>query len=125
MKIKIKDAEVELKYKFRSEILFEDVMERTFQGKTVQDWVMYFYCTVVANTSDGFAGYEEFLSWLDEKPETLYEFIDWYAEQQAGIVKKRQEQVAKGMKKKAAAKARGRRKSTSPGSSVSSVLNIE
>lgn len=101
MIININGKEIELRFKFRSEILFEEVQSRSFEGKSISDWILYYYCTVIANTDDGFIEYEKFIEWLDENPDSIYAFIQWYTEFQTGIMAKRSEQLTQEAKKKA------------------------
>ena len=89
MEIKIKDTNVKIKFSFRAELLYEDVKEHSFAGQNLHDWILYFYCTVTANTADGFIEYDDFIVWLDENPEALYEFIQWYSDMQNQIINTR------------------------------------
>lgn len=99
-KYNLNGQEVDIKFKFRSEILFEEVNGKSFTGETISDWLLYFYCTVIANTSDDFIKYDEFVEWLDENPDLLFEFIQWYTEYQSGIIEKRKTKIEADLKKK-------------------------
>lgn len=101
MKINIDNQNIELRFRFRSEILFEEIAQKSFQGESVAQWILYFYCTLIANTDDGFIEYDSFVKWLDDNPDALYEFIEFYTKFQSGVLEKRQKAIEAAAKKKA------------------------
>lgn len=101
MTITIKERDIDVVFKFRTELLYEDAMEKSFTGNTIREWVTYFYCTIIANTEDGFIKWDEFMDWLDENTDTFYEFISWYNDVQTSIMSLRQKKMADEASKKA------------------------
>lgn len=77
MKVTWKDNEVELKYSFRSMMLFENVTGRSFSLKTTTDSIVYFYCVLIASSGLEDVDFDEFVDWLDENPQSLVDFSQW------------------------------------------------
>lgn len=80
MKINFNNREIEFKFKFRADMLFEDKRGKSFEAKSITDWVTYFWCYYIALTKDHSLTLEEFEDLLDEQPSLLYDFINWYTE---------------------------------------------
>lgn len=104
MIITIKERDVDIKFNFRAEMIFEEVRGHTFNGQNTTEWLMYFYATIIANTQDGFIGFEEYVNWLSDHAEYLYDFIEYYTEINRNIVelrkKKKEQQEKKATRKK-------------------------
>ena len=100
MKINLNDREIEISFKFRSELLFEDVMEHSFSGASIKEWVTYLFCTIIANTEDGFVRFDGFLGLLDDNMDVFYEFIEWYTHLQENIITLRTQKNLENSKKK-------------------------
>ena len=77
MKVNINNKEVELKYSFRSMIIYEKITNESFSPKGITEIINYFYSTVMASDKTLELGYEEFIDYLDENPERLTEFNEW------------------------------------------------
>lgn len=77
MKVKYKNNDYELKYSFRSMMLFENITHETFSVRTYTDTIVFFYCTLVTAAGDDTIDFDEFLMWLDDNPEYVKEFSDW------------------------------------------------
>lgn len=77
MKINIKGTEIELKNTFRSMIIYENIMDKTFVPSGVTEIIVYFYCVVIASKKDIELQYEEFLDFLDDNPDYLNQFSKW------------------------------------------------
>ncbi len=77
MKVNFNDKEVELRYSFRSMIVYEKLTNESFAPKGVTEIINYFYATVLASDKTLELGYETFLDYLDENPEKLTEFNEW------------------------------------------------
>ena len=78
MTIKINDKNIELKFSFRAEMLFEQINEKSFTAANTTEWIQQLFCYIIAMLGDGSVKYDEYLSWLDENPNVLYDFIEWY-----------------------------------------------
>lgn len=77
MKVNINNKEVELKYSFRSMIIYEKITNESFSPKGLTEIINYFYSTIMASDKTLELGYEEFIDYLDENPEKLTEFNEW------------------------------------------------
>lgn len=73
------NIEIEYKFTFKSDLIYENIMDESFQGKTEQSWIVMFYSTYLALSNDFDMTLDEFIEKLDEKPEGLYEFIAYYS----------------------------------------------
>lgn len=80
MTIKLFDKTVELKFSFKAEMLFEQINDKTFTAQTTTEWVEYLFCCIIAQLGDGSVKYDEFLSWLDENPNVIFDFMQWYTD---------------------------------------------
>lgn len=90
MNININNKDVEMQFHFATELLYEQIQEKTFTGQTTTDWIIYFFCTVISCTEDGFIAYPDFLKWLDEHPTEFYSFIEWYSDYVTKVAELRQ-----------------------------------
>ena len=77
MKIVIKGEELELKYSFRALIIYENIMQKSFDPKGISEVITFFYCIILGSKKDIQFTYDEFLEWLDENPAALGEFSQW------------------------------------------------
>lgn len=77
MKVKIKDREIELKYSFRSLIIYENIQNKTFAPQTMTDVLVFFYCSIVGSDRDVVLSFDDFLDMIDENPELVTEFSEW------------------------------------------------
>jgi hypothetical protein len=85
MKVKINEKEVELKFNFKTELIYEEIAKASFDGQTTTSWINLFYSAIVANGGDGVATYKEYIDWLNENPDVFYDFIAWHTETMASI----------------------------------------
>lgn len=77
MKLQIKDKEVELRYTIRSLIMFENIMNKSFNLEDTQDTVVFFYCIILASDKTVDLTFDEYLDMLDENPNIMTDFADW------------------------------------------------
>lgn len=77
MTITINNKEINLKKTFRSVIAYEQAMKTSFNPTTITETIMYFYCVIIASDTTLEITYDEFISWLDDNPQTLQEFTQW------------------------------------------------
>lgn len=85
MKVKINEKEVELKFNFKAELIYEEIAKKSFDGQTTTAWINMFYSSIVANGGDGTVGYKDYIEWLNANPDIFYEFVAWYSETMASI----------------------------------------
>lgn len=77
MKLHINDKDVELRWSFRSLLLFENIMQKSFEPKGLTDIITYMYCVIVSSDKDLNFTYDDFLLYLDEHPYLIKEFTEW------------------------------------------------
>lgn len=91
MTLKIKDREAELKYHFKTELVYEMITNSSFTAQTTAQWVYYFYATIVVCMDNPFETYKEYMDWLDDNPQELIRFMEWWASYQKGVAELLQE----------------------------------
>lgn len=77
MRIKINDRDIELKYSFRSLIIFENIQNKTFAPQTMTDVLVFFFCVILGSDRDVQLSFDDFLDMIDEHPELVSEFSEW------------------------------------------------
>lgn len=80
MEIKIKDNELTLKHTFRSMIMYENIMDKSFTPNGMTEILVYFYCVILASKKDLDLKYEDFLDWIDDNPNEVINFTQWMSE---------------------------------------------
>ncbi len=89
MKITYQNREIEIKFSFRADMLFEDAVGHSFSGQSETEWLQYFFCTVVAVTKDETLKFEEFVDWISDNPTVFYQFLEWYTDYQKSVLELR------------------------------------
>lgn len=79
MILNIKNTEVVLKNTFRSIILWEHAMKKAFAPSSTYEMMVYFYAVIVSSSDIDFT-FDEFMSWIDENPTLVVEFMNWVAQ---------------------------------------------
>ncbi len=87
MTIDFNDKEIELRFTFRADMIYENIMQKSFKAQTETEWIVYFYSTYLAITDDTDLGLDDFILKLDESPKVLYDFIQWYVDFQSNNMK--------------------------------------
>lgn len=87
MTISFNDKEIELRFSFRADMIYENIMQKSFKAQTETEWFVYFYSTYLAITDDTDLGLDDFILKLDENPKLLYDFIQWYVDFQSNNMK--------------------------------------
>lgn len=103
MKLTIHNKEVEFKFKFLADIIFEQIQGHSFKADSESDWIIYFYSSYLANSEDYETDLETFISYLDEDPANFYAFVGWYTKimtNQMSLISKDKEQDKKKVTKK-------------------------
>jgi len=64
---------------FRAHIIYEQIMGETFgSNQGLIGIITFFYANVIASNKEWDLDYDEFMDWLDERPQMLEEFAQWY-----------------------------------------------
>lgn len=66
------------KYSFRSMLIFEQIMGKSFNPTTLNDVVVFFYSCLLANKAEVI--YDDFLDAVDEDPSVINDFTNWMME---------------------------------------------
>ncbi len=77
MKVTIKNKEIELRYSFRSMMIYEKITGTSFNPKGVTEIMIYFYSSILASDKNIDLSFEEFMNWIDENPNALNDFTMW------------------------------------------------
>ena len=77
MKIVIKEQEIELKYSFRSLMVYEQILGKTFQPHGLTEILTFMYCIIITSKKDLQFTYDEFLDLIDENPGIIKDFSEW------------------------------------------------
>lgn len=72
--------DTDLKQTFRAHIIFEQITGETFTAKNLTQVITFFYATVMASNPTLDLEFDTFLTYLDEHPESLTEFVNWVVE---------------------------------------------
>lgn len=78
MKIKFNNREIELRFDFNSDMVFETIMGKSFEQKTETEWLTYFYCTYLILTQDYELAWTDCVQMLSQQPWILWQFVKWY-----------------------------------------------
>lgn len=81
MKINIKGKEIELKYSFRSFILYENIQGKSFTPTTTTEVLVFLYCCILASDKELVFTFDEFLDYVDEHPTIIEEFSEFFVAQ--------------------------------------------
>lgn len=77
MTVKIGDREVELKYSFRSLMLYENIQKKSFAPESTTDVLVYMFCVILGSAKDIDLDFNAFLDIVDETPSLVIEFSNW------------------------------------------------
>lgn len=112
MKVNIHDKEIEMKFSFKGEMLFEAISGESFAAKNTTEWIQIMFCYIIAIEGDGFIKFEDFIKYLDENPDKIYEFIEWYTIQMNNIntLRKAMHEETDEEPKKVSGRAAGKKK---------------
>lgn len=79
MKLTIHNKEVEFKWSFKIDLIFEQIQNHSFKGDNETDWIIHFYAAYLCCSNDFETDLETFISYLDEEPANFYAYIAWYS----------------------------------------------
>lgn len=77
MKVIIKENEIELKYSFRSFMIYENITGKSFQPTNLTDILIFFYSTILGSSKNAELKFDEFMDLIDIHPELVTEFSEW------------------------------------------------
>lgn len=78
MTITINNIEYKLKYTLRSLFIFEKITDNQFNGKSLIDYYILFYSTLLANNSDTFKyTFDEFIQLCDADNNLFVQFTEF------------------------------------------------
>ena len=60
MKIKIGKKNIELKYSIRAMIMYENMVEKSFNPQTLTDIITFMYCIIVSSSKDYSFKFDQF-----------------------------------------------------------------
>ena len=110
MKVLIKDQEIELKYSFRSLIVYEEIMGETLTvPQTLKEILVLFYSVILSSAKGSLQDFtwDNFIDWLDDNPGKTVEFSNWLKdvlEAQNNITEKHSKDVEKKTSKRSTRK---------------------
>lgn len=78
MTITINNIEYKLKYTLRSLFIYEKITDNQFTGKSLIDYYILFYSTLLANNSDTFKyTFDEFIQLCDDDSSLFVQFTEF------------------------------------------------
>lgn len=78
MTITINNIEYKLKYTLRSLFIYEKITDNQFTGKSLIDYYILFYSTLLANNSDSFKfTFDEFIQLCDDDNNLFVQFTEF------------------------------------------------
>lgn len=92
MIFKIKNEDIDIQISFRCDVLFENMMDKSFEGKNVTEWLSYFYASylvALGKNPENILEFDEFINELDQDRTMLLEFTQFYNEQMKRATKLR------------------------------------
>lgn len=82
----------ELKYTYRAMMLFENISNKSFNTKTMTDFVAFLYCLILSQEREDNIDFNEFVDWLDDNNDIFNDYVKWlvniYTEQANKIADK-------------------------------------
>ena len=72
MTINFNDREIELRFTFRADMIYENIQNKSFTAQTETEWLVYFYSTYLAITDDTDLSFDDCLLKLDNDPTVLF-----------------------------------------------------
>lgn len=77
MTVNIQGKDVELRYGFRSLIIYEKIMGASFIPKGLTELIVMFYSVIMASEPGITFTYDQFMDFLDQNPGLVEEFSNW------------------------------------------------
>ena len=80
MKVKVNNIEVELRYSLRIYMVFESMVNRSFNPKLVSDSIMLFLSAIISSNQDCDITLDSLVDMIDDDPKLLDDFVRWYSD---------------------------------------------
>jgi len=77
MKIDYKGKNYELKWSFRALMIYENIVKKSFNPKTISDVIIFFYSVLCASAKGETIVFDEFMDWIDNNPTSITLFSEW------------------------------------------------
>ena len=77
MKVIINENEIELKYSFRSFMIYENITGKSFNPTNLTDILVFFYSTILGSSRNVELKFDEFMDLIDMHPDLVTEFSEW------------------------------------------------
>lgn len=81
MIINIKGKNIQIRWSFRSFILYENIQGKSFTPTSTTEVLVFLYCCILASDKDLLFSFDEFLDMVDENPHIIVEFSQFIEEQ--------------------------------------------
>lgn len=70
--------ELNLRESFRSHMIYEEITGESFRPTNIKNVLIFFYSNIMAVNRELTIDFEAFVDWMDEHPEYLGMFVDWF-----------------------------------------------
>ena len=70
--------ELNLRESFRSHMIYEEITGESFRPTNIKNVLIFFYSNIMAVNRELAIDFEAFVDWMDEHPEYLGMFVDWF-----------------------------------------------
>ena len=70
--------ELNLRESFRSHMIYEEITGESFHPTNIKNVLIFFYSNIMAVNRELAIDFEAFVDWMDEHPEYLGMFVDWF-----------------------------------------------
>ena len=77
MKIDYKGKNYELKWSFRALMIYENIVKKSFNPKTISDVIIFFYSVLCASAKGDTIIFDEFMDLIDNNPTCITQFSEW------------------------------------------------
>lgn len=81
MIVKIKDKEINLKFSFRSLMIYENIMKKSFTPESTTDVLVFMFCVLISSDKGLEIEFNDFLDYVDENPYLIVEFSEWFTKE--------------------------------------------
>lgn len=103
MILKIKERDIELRYTMRSLILYENIMNKSFNPQTTLEVMVFFLCVLLGSDKQLHLTLDELIDIVDADNQVLIDFTTWLTEEmtkQSYLTNGDEVKVDEGKKKK-------------------------
>lgn len=91
--------DLNLRQTFRAHIIYEQIMGESFNSTAgLNGVIVLFYSHIMGSNKDASIDYDDFMDWLDEHPEMLTQFTEWYLKVSGAKMKPTEEGAEEGKK---------------------------